>query len=270
MYWRVLSEPRRSFARLATATPPARNSKTSRLENLFIKQPASSLVRKNSAAPFPPGHQLKATLPTRSRRTLAGIAIFGFFAINDYTEDLRAATVFSYFSSLAAALEVAPGSTSSSRTHTKGGDCPLQANELRGILPMPPEEGALADPNIPSIRHETPSALDNDLRNLRRRAVNLNLRRMTGLLMATITKIDRNPRSSNYRRATPQHPNGPAATLRTRSRRTLARSTKKGRYVYYHGTGYRGKCPERYTREEILENQFAGRLHDVIPPEVIN
>jgi hypothetical protein len=52
---------------------------------------------------------------------------------------------------------------------------------------------------------------------------------------------------------------------------SLVAEMKKGRYVYYHCTGYRGKCPERYTREEILENQFAGRLHDlVIPPEVIN
>src|SRR5713101_7622733 len=29
---------------------------------------------------------------------------------------------------------------------------------------------------------------------------------------------------------------------------------KKGRYVYYHCTGNRGKCPEPYTREEILSS----------------
>jgi hypothetical protein len=32
---------------------------------------------------------------------------------------------------------------------------------------------------------------------------------------------------------------------------------KKRRYVYYHCTGYKGKCPERYTREEVLEQQSA-------------
>jgi hypothetical protein len=35
---------------------------------------------------------------------------------------------------------------------------------------------------------------------------------------------------------------------------------KKGRYVYYHCTGHKGKCPERYTREEVLEEAFAGLL----------
>jgi hypothetical protein len=31
---------------------------------------------------------------------------------------------------------------------------------------------------------------------------------------------------------------------------------KKGKYVYYHCTGYKGRCPEKYTREEVLEEQF--------------
>ena len=45
---------------------------------------------------------------------------------------------------------------------------------------------------------------------------------------------------------------------------------KKGRYVYYHCTGYRGKCPESYTREEMLEQQFAAILRElVVPPEVL-
>ncbi len=38
---------------------------------------------------------------------------------------------------------------------------------------------------------------------------------------------------------------------------------KKGRYVYYHCTGYRGKCGEPYVREEVLEQRFSdvlGRL----------
>ena len=32
---------------------------------------------------------------------------------------------------------------------------------------------------------------------------------------------------------------------------SMVGEVKKGRYVYYHCTGYRGKCPEPYTREEI-------------------
>ena len=31
---------------------------------------------------------------------------------------------------------------------------------------------------------------------------------------------------------------------------------KKKRYVYYHCTGYKGKCPEKYVREEVLEGRF--------------
>ena len=32
---------------------------------------------------------------------------------------------------------------------------------------------------------------------------------------------------------------------------------KKGKYIYYHCTGFRGKCPEKFVREEVLEEQFA-------------
>ncbi|MDE8653883.1 recombinase family protein [Novosphingobium sp. H3SJ31-1] len=35
---------------------------------------------------------------------------------------------------------------------------------------------------------------------------------------------------------------------------------KKERYIYYHCTGYRGKCPERYVREEVLEERFTAVL----------
>ena len=35
---------------------------------------------------------------------------------------------------------------------------------------------------------------------------------------------------------------------------------KKGKYVYYHCTGWKGKCPEPYTREEILEKEFLNNL----------
>jgi DNA invertase Pin-like site-specific DNA recombinase len=41
---------------------------------------------------------------------------------------------------------------------------------------------------------------------------------------------------------------------------SLVAEIKKGRYVYYHCTGWKGKCPDRYTREEILEEQFAELL----------
>lgn len=35
-------------------------------------------------------------------------------------------------------------------------------------------------------------------------------------------------------------------------------------------TGYRGKCPERYAREEAIQSQFAAQLRDlVIAPEVL-
>ncbi len=41
---------------------------------------------------------------------------------------------------------------------------------------------------------------------------------------------------------------------------SLVGEIKKGRYVYYHCTGYKGKCPEPYTREEVLEAQFVDIL----------
>jgi hypothetical protein len=37
----------------------------------------------------------------------------------------------------------------------------------------------------------------------------------------------------------------------------LVGEIKKGRYVYYHCTGHKGKCPEPYTREEVLSERFA-------------
>ena len=50
---------------------------------------------------------------------------------------------------------------------------------------------------------------------------------------------------------------------------SLVREIKKGRYVYYHCTGYRGKCGERYTREETLGQQFArGFRALVISPDI--
>ena len=32
----------------------------------------------------------------------------------------------------------------------------------------------------------------------------------------------------------------------------LVGEMKKQKYVYYHCTGYKGKCPEPYTSEEVL------------------
>ena len=51
---------------------------------------------------------------------------------------------------------------------------------------------------------------------------------------------------------------------------SLVGELKKGRYVYYHCTGYRGKCAEPYTREVALEEQFAAGLGQlVVPPAVL-
>jgi DNA invertase Pin-like site-specific DNA recombinase len=51
---------------------------------------------------------------------------------------------------------------------------------------------------------------------------------------------------------------------------SMVAELKKGRYAYYHCTGHRGKCPEPYTRQETLINEFAGTLGElVVPPEVL-
>ena len=50
----------------------------------------------------------------------------------------------------------------------------------------------------------------------------------------------------------------------------LVGELKKQKYVYYHCTGYRGKCEEPYTREEIVQDQFAAALKElVIPPGIL-
>ena len=38
---------------------------------------------------------------------------------------------------------------------------------------------------------------------------------------------------------------------------------KKRRYVYYHCTGYKGKCPEKYVREEEMARQFGEALRRI-------
>ncbi len=40
----------------------------------------------------------------------------------------------------------------------------------------------------------------------------------------------------------------------------LTAELKKGKYIYYHCTGFRGKCPERFVREEVLEEKFSDLL----------
>ena len=46
---------------------------------------------------------------------------------------------------------------------------------------------------------------------------------------------------------------------------------KKKQYVYYHCTGYKGKCPEPYTREEILEERFGQLLRGLsFPKEILD
>ncbi len=45
---------------------------------------------------------------------------------------------------------------------------------------------------------------------------------------------------------------------------SLVGEIKKGRYVYYHCTGYKGKCPEPYTREEVLEEHFIRLLKGLV------
>ena len=49
----------------------------------------------------------------------------------------------------------------------------------------------------------------------------------------------------------------------------LVGELKKQQYVYYHCTGNRGKCAEPYTREEVLEGQFAGVLGQLVIPAPI-
>ena len=43
----------------------------------------------------------------------------------------------------------------------------------------------------------------------------------------------------------------------------LVGEEKKGRYIYYHCTGYKGKCPEPYTRAEVLAKEFTRLLKGI-------
>jgi len=50
---------------------------------------------------------------------------------------------------------------------------------------------------------------------------------------------------------------------------SLVGEIKKSRYVYYHCTGYRGKCGEPYTREEILQREFSKGFQELVFPPAI-
>lgn len=50
----------------------------------------------------------------------------------------------------------------------------------------------------------------------------------------------------------------------------LVGEKQKGKYVYYHCTGYKGNCPKPYNREEILERKFNELLKTIaIDPELV-
>src|SRR5262249_4008083 len=43
----------------------------------------------------------------------------------------------------------------------------------------------------------------------------------------------------------------------------LTAEIKKGRFIYYHCTGHRGKCPEKWVRAEELDRQFRDALRAI-------
>jgi site-specific DNA recombinase len=49
----------------------------------------------------------------------------------------------------------------------------------------------------------------------------------------------------------------------------LVGELKKGKYVYYHCTGNRGRCPEPYTRQELLACEFSNILQQIVIPQTI-
>ena len=49
----------------------------------------------------------------------------------------------------------------------------------------------------------------------------------------------------------------------------MTAETKKGRYVYYHCTGYRGKCALPYFCEEELGNRLGQTLKDIHIPDSV-
>ena len=49
----------------------------------------------------------------------------------------------------------------------------------------------------------------------------------------------------------------------------LVGEIKKGRYVYYHCSGAKGKCPEPYARQEVIEREFESVLRLVVMDEQV-
>src|SRR5262249_12832609 len=49
----------------------------------------------------------------------------------------------------------------------------------------------------------------------------------------------------------------------------LVGALEQRRYVYYHCSGNRGRCPEPYTRQETLSAEFAGVLQELVIPSAI-
>jgi site-specific DNA recombinase len=39
---------------------------------------------------------------------------------------------------------------------------------------------------------------------------------------------------------------------------------KKDKYIYYHCTGFKGRCPERYARQELIEAEFSRVLRQIV------
>ena len=50
---------------------------------------------------------------------------------------------------------------------------------------------------------------------------------------------------------------------------SLVAEVKKGKYIYYHCTGYRGKCGEPYTKEELLDRHFASAVRELVIPDAV-
>jgi hypothetical protein len=49
----------------------------------------------------------------------------------------------------------------------------------------------------------------------------------------------------------------------------LVGEIQTGRYVYYHCTGHKGKCPEPFTREEVFEERFTDLLRGLVLDEEV-
>jgi site-specific DNA recombinase len=50
---------------------------------------------------------------------------------------------------------------------------------------------------------------------------------------------------------------------------TVTAEVKKGKYVYYHCTGYKGKCGLPYMKEEVLGRQFGEVLKKIYVPDAV-